>query len=207
MFHDAGRGYLPAKRLNQFESWKNAENAKINARSDKPVRDEESLGVSESNLNRYKNLDTLVVGDESNLKYTLARCCNPMPGDDVFGFITIQEGIKVHRTNCPNAVELMSNYGYRIVKAIWKSQRELLFQVELEIIGNDRIGLVRDVTQVISSDMKVNISSIDLGITDEGIFEGKIKLYVRNKEHLDTLIEKITQIEGVESVKRCDSDT
>lgn len=193
LFYDVGRDYLSNKQLNKFNI--------LQEKNVKPAPGSKKEDSQAKLFKQYKEVDTLIIGDEGGLRYTLAKCCQPMPGDDVFGFITIQEGIKVHRTNCPNAVEMMSNYGYRIVKAIWKSQKEELFQADLHIIGNDRIGLVRDVTQVISSDMKVNISAIDLGTT-KGIFEGKIKLYVRNTEHLETLSEKIRQIEGVESVRR-----
>jgi GTP diphosphokinase / guanosine-3',5'-bis(diphosphate) 3'-diphosphatase len=215
MFYDVGKGYVTTKQLNKFDKWKQTKdhqdaqnrlqslpnNQKLNANAVSPQ--------NSPNAKSTTKVDTLIIGDDKNgnLKYTLAKCCNPIPGDDVFGFITINDGIKVHRTECPNAVELLSNYGYRVIKAVWQSQKDLLFLVDLKIIGSDRVGLVRDVTQVISSDMKVNIAAIDIGSTDAGIFQGKIKLYVHNQEHLDDLIEKLSKIEGVVTVNRNDDQT
>ncbi|MEO1654861.1 MAG: TGS domain-containing protein, partial [Bacteroidota bacterium] len=146
MFYDIGRGYINNKQLNKFVRWKKSQKAKLE--TEKPSEGKKRNRPAKSN-NLSK--DTLILGDESSLKYSLAQCCKPIPGNDVFGFVTVSDGIKVHRTDCPNAISLMSNYGYRVMKAIWQSQKELLFQVELKILGNDRIGLVRDVTQVISS--------------------------------------------------------
>jgi GTP pyrophosphokinase len=202
LYYDYGKGYVQSKQVNKFHNWlRRKENAAEQAKA------LSKNGVADTHTEKIPKVDTLILGDSSQLKYTLAKCCNPIPGNDVFGFITINEGIKVHRTDCPNAVELMSNYGYRIIKTIWHSQKEMLFLVGLRILGSDRIGLVRDVTQVISSDMKVNIASIDIGLTQTGIFEGNIKLYVRDQEHLDLLAEKLRKIEGVVSVTRFDSET
>lgn len=195
MFFDVGKGYINSKQLNKFEKWKIQ---KTQADAQKQITKSETYVQKPQD----GKMDTLIIGDESALKYTLAKCCNPIPGNDVFGFVTINEGIKVHRTDCPNAVELMSNYGYRIVKALWRSQKEVLFLVDLKIEGNDRLGLVRDVTQVISNDMKVNIAALDVGLTDEGIFQGRIKLYVRDQEHLDNLIDELAKIEGISAVTR-----
>lgn len=149
--------------------------------------------------------DQLLIGEDMDkIDYTLAKCCNPIPGDDVFGFVTINEGIKIHRTTCPNAVELMSNYGYRIIKARWTSSKELAFLAGLRIIGTDRMGLVQDVTRVISSDLRVNMRSISID-TNESIFEGKIMLFVHDTAHLDQLIKKLEKVVGVVKVDRFDS--
>jgi len=149
--------------------------------------------------------DQLLIGENMDkFDYTLAKCCNPIPGDDVFGFVTVIEGIKIHRTSCPNAVELMSNYGYRIIKAKWTSQKELAFLAGLRITGTDRMGLVQDVTRVISNDLRVNMRSISID-TDENIFEGKIMLFVHDTKHLDQLIHKLIQVEGVVKVDRFDT--
>lgn len=135
--------------------------------------------------------------------YVLSICCNPIPGDDVFGFVTVSEGIKVHRTSCPNATELMSNHGHRVIKAKWTSQQELSFATGLKIIGTDRVGLINDVTGIISRELKVNMRSLAID-TDHGIFEGTIKLYVNDTRHLDKLITKLEKVEGVEKVNRFD---
>lgn len=149
--------------------------------------------------------DQLLIGENMDkIDYTLAKCCNPIPGDDVFGFVTVNEGIKIHRTSCPNAVELMSNYGYRIIKAKWTSQKELAFLAGLRITGTDRMGLVQDVTRVISNDLRVNMRSISID-TNETIFEGKIMLFVHDTQHLEHLISKLEKVEGVVRVDRFDS--
>lgn len=149
--------------------------------------------------------DQLLIGENMDkIDYTLAKCCNPIPGDDVFGFVTVNEGIKIHRTTCPNAVELMSNYGYRIIKAKWTSQKELAFLAGLRITGTDRMGLVQDVTRVISNDLRVNMRSISID-TDETIFEGKIMLFVHDTKHLEHLISKLEKVEGVVKVDRFDT--
>jgi guanosine-3',5'-bis(diphosphate) 3'-pyrophosphohydrolase len=149
--------------------------------------------------------DILLIGEDlQRIDYALAVCCNPIPGDDVFGFVTVSEGIKIHRTNCPNAAQLMANYGYRIVKAKWNKQKELTFLTGLHIIGIDDVGLINNITKVISNDFKVNMRSITVD-TDNGIFDGSIMIYVNDKEHLDNLIENLLEVKGVTSVMRFDA--
>ncbi|MBT8195026.1 MAG: bifunctional (p)ppGpp synthetase/guanosine-3',5'-bis(diphosphate) 3'-pyrophosphohydrolase [Bacteroidia bacterium] len=149
---------------------------------------------------------TLVIGDnEDKFEYTLAPCCNPIAGDHVFGFITINDGIKIHRTNCPNAVQLMSNYGYRIVKARWTDQSELAFLVGIKVTGIDDVGVVNKITKVISSGFKVNIRSISIE-SEDGIFEGIIMLYVHDRDHLKKLSEKLAAVTGIISVTRIETD-
>ncbi len=154
---------------------------------------------------KTKDSDMLLIGEDmQKIDYTLAPCCNPIPGDDVFGFITINEGIKIHRTNCPNATRLMSNFGYRIVKAKWTSQKQLAFLTGLRIVGIDDVGLINNLTQVISNDFKVNMRSITVDSND-GIFEGSIMVYVNDTEHLNSLIKKLKQVKGVTEVNRFDA--
>jgi len=149
--------------------------------------------------------DILLIGEDlQKIDYNLAACCNPIPGDDVFGFVTVSEGIKIHRTNCPNAAQLMANYGYRIVKAKWNRQKELTFLTGLHIIGIDDVGLINNITKVISNDFKVNMRSITVD-TDNGIFDGSIMIYVNDKEHLDKLIENLLEVRGVTGVTRFDA--
>jgi guanosine-3',5'-bis(diphosphate) 3'-pyrophosphohydrolase len=149
--------------------------------------------------------DTLLIGEDlQKIDYTLAACCNPIPGDDVFGFVTVSEGIKIHRTNCPNAAQLMANYGYRVVKAKWNSQKEVTFLTGLHIIGIDDVGLINNITKVISNDFKVNMRSITVD-TDNGIFDGSIMIYVNDKDHLDKLIENLLEVRGVTGVTRFDA--
>ena len=148
--------------------------------------------------------DMLLIGEDMDVvDYVLARCCNPIPGDEVFGFVTVSEGIKIHRVTCPNSTELMSNHGHRVVKAKWTSQKEIAFLAGLKIIGTDRVGLINDVTKIISGELKVNMRSVSID-TDHGIFEGTIMLYVNDTRHLDTLINKLENVDGVEKVNRFD---
>ena len=148
--------------------------------------------------------DMLLIGEDMDIvDYVLSKCCNPIPGDNVFGFVTVSEGIKIHRTTCPNASELMSNHGHRVIKAKWTSQHEFAFLAGLKILGTDRVGLINDVTKIISSELKVNMRSMSID-TDSGIFEGTIMLYVNDTRHLDKLIQQLEVVEGVEKVMRFD---
>ena len=151
--------------------------------------------------------DVLLIGEDMDVvEYKLAKCCTPIPGDDVFGFVTVSEGIKIHRTNCSNAPELLSNHGNRVIKAKWTSQHEVAFLTGLKVVGTDRVGLINDVSKIISEELKVNMSSIAFR-TDQGIFEGEIMLYVNDTRHLDLLISKLEKVEGVVKVARFDSAT
>ncbi|MCK5372333.1 MAG: bifunctional (p)ppGpp synthetase/guanosine-3',5'-bis(diphosphate) 3'-pyrophosphohydrolase, partial [Cyclobacteriaceae bacterium] len=131
--------------------------------------------------------DQLLIGEDMDIvQYSLAPCCNPIPGDDVFGFVSTHEGIKIHRISCPNATELLSKHGHRVVKAKWTSQSEVSFLAGLKIRGTDRVGMMNDVTRIISSELKVNMRSVSIE-SDNGIFDGSIQLYVHDTKHLDVL--------------------
>ncbi|WP_417590180.1 RelA/SpoT family protein [Owenweeksia hongkongensis] len=144
----------------------------------------------------------LVFGnEETELDYKLGKCCSPIPGDDVFGYITSNEGIKVHRHTCPNAIYLQSNHAGRLIKAKWISTEQSEYTTVLVIRGIDTVGLVNKVTQIISNDLNVNIRSINIA-GDEGVFEGLITVVVKDKIHLSKVIEKLKLIEGVSSVDR-----
>ena len=155
---------------------------------------------------RSKKEDKLLFGDDmQHFDYTLAKCCNPIPGDEVFGFITIGEGIKIHKVNCPNAVELMSHYAYRIVKAKWTNQEKLAFLSGIKVTGIDDVGVVNKITRIISNELSVNMRSISFD-TNDGIFEGTIMVYVQDTRHLTELIKKLESMKGVISVHRIDSE-
>ena len=154
---------------------------------------------------RIKKDDLLILGDDlKQIEYKLSPCCSPIPGDDVFGFVTINEGIKIHRITCPNAVQLMSNYGYRVVKARWKSKELIEFMAGIHFKGIDDVGLVNNITSVISKELNINMRSISFESHD-GIFEGKVFVYVHDAAHLDKLIQNLKQIPGVQSVVRIDN--
>jgi GTP pyrophosphokinase len=148
------------------------------------------------------NYDQLVFGDdEQKLDYKLSACCNPIPGDEVFGFTTIKDGIKVHKKNCPNAIQLQSNFAYRILKAKWIDSSQEEFSATIKLTGIDDIGLVSVITGEISKNLNVNILNIAFSSND-GVFEGKLVIKVKNNSILTTLIERLKKIDGIDKVKR-----
>lgn len=148
--------------------------------------------------------DTLTIGDDfKDIDYDFAKCCNPLPGDEVFGFITVSNGIKIHRTDCPNAENLMGKMNYRCISARWKNQAVKEHLAKLKLIGIDDIGIVNKITQIVSFQHNVNMRSISFESKD-GIFEGKIQVLVMDKYHLDELIEKFEMTEGIQRVERWD---
>ncbi|RZJ94914.1 MAG: bifunctional (p)ppGpp synthetase/guanosine-3',5'-bis(diphosphate) 3'-pyrophosphohydrolase, partial [Hymenobacter sp.] len=148
--------------------------------------------------------DMLVVGERTDkFNHSLARCCNPIPGDDVFGFET-ETGLIIHRTTCPRAVDLMSNYGNRIVRAKWTDQLELAFLAGIRLKGSDRVGIVNDVTRIISTSLRVNMRSITVDSND-GFFEGQIMVFVNDTDHLNKLIHRLSKVNGVLQVERFES--
>ncbi len=171
----------------------------------RPVAREEERALEEVVAEiRGQSSGALVIGDDlQKLDYRLSPCCNPIPGDDVFGFITVGEGIKIHRVNCPNAVQLMSNFAYRIVKARWKGKDSVEFLAGLRFSGIDEVGLVNKITSIISHQHNVNMRSISFESND-GIFEGKVMAYVQDTDHLMSLIDKLRRVNGVRSVERVD---
>lgn len=149
--------------------------------------------------------DMIVIGDASQrMDYTLAKCCTPIPGDDVFGFVTINDGIKIHRTNCPNAINIRSNYAYRVVPANWaNSEEHTAFVTNLLIKGIDDVGLVNAITKVISKDLNVNMQRISFESND-GVFEGHIRVMVEGVQHLNNLIANLRKVDGIKTIVRED---
>lgn len=148
------------------------------------------------------NYDSLVFGrEQEKLDYKLSNCCNPIPGDDVFGFLTVSEGIKVHKKTCPNALSLHSNYAYRIMPAKWVDSTQQEFLAQISITGIDHIGLVNEVTKVISENMHVNMKSISFE-SDGGVFSGRINVVVKNNTLLKKLLEMLKKINGIDKVTR-----
>lgn len=146
--------------------------------------------------------DTLIIGDNNkDIVYKLAKCCNPIPGDQVFGYITNHDGIKVHLETCPNATQLMSKFAYRIIKVRWQSQMLKEQVASLRLIGHDDIGIVHNITEVISKQNNINMKSISFKAQD-GVFEGLIEVLVHDTDHLKQLIAKFEMVEGVKSVER-----
>ena len=153
-----------------------------------------------------KESELIIFGESSDkIQYALAKCCNPIPGDDVFGFVTLKDGIQIHRVNCPNAVKLLSNYAYRVVKAKWNNDHLISFLAGIKIKGTDELGLVNNITKVISSQLNINMRSISFD-TEDGIFDGTIMVYVHDAKHLSHLIDNLMKVKGVTSVTRIDNN-
>ncbi len=150
-----------------------------------------------------KENDVLYIGDfVKNINYRFAKCCNPIPGDDVFGFVTTLGGISIHRRNCPNAKRLAERYPYRILEVKWTgSEEKPFYRVNLKINGNDELGIVEAITKTITGDLRVNMRSINF-TTKGKKFEGRVSLMIRNHEHLDQLIHRLKQVKGVEKITR-----
>jgi GTP pyrophosphokinase len=197
-FFRVGTGAIPAIDIKKFQDYN--DDTEVRQKS-KHTIDAKSIEHT-LRSSKGRDNDTILIGEDMDVfDYKLSKCCNPIAGDSVFGFVTVNEGIKIHRTTCPNAAELMSNHGYRIVKAKWTSQKEIAFLVTLNIVGTDRIGLINDVTRIISNELIVNMRSITVK-TDIGIFDGNIELYVNDTRHLDILIEKLEKVDGIVNVSR-----
>jgi GTP pyrophosphokinase len=153
-----------------------------------------------------KDAELIIFGESSDkIMYTLANCCKPIPGDDVFGFISAGEGLKIHRTTCPNATRLMANYGHRVVKTKWAKNKEISFLTGLKIIGLDDVGVIHKITNLISGELRVNISAMTIEAKD-GIFEGNVKVFVHDKEELDNLVNELLSLPGIERVDRYDTE-
>ena len=153
-----------------------------------------------------KETELIIFGESSDrIMYTLANCCKPIPGDDVFGFVTTGEGLKIHRTNCTNATRLLANYGHKIVKTKWAKNKEISFLTGLKIIGLDDVGVIHKITNLISGELKVNIAAMTIEAKD-GIFEGNVKVFVNDKEELDNLVNELLSLPGIEKVIRYDTE-
>ena len=153
-----------------------------------------------------KEAELIIFGESSDkIVYHLANCCKPIPGDDVFGFVTTGKGLTIHRNNCPNAAKLMANFAHRIVKTKWAKNKEISFLTGLKIVGLDDVGVVNKITNLISGELRINIAALTIE-AKEGVFEGNIKLYVHDKEELDELVQSLYSLPGIEKVDRYDTE-
>jgi GTP pyrophosphokinase len=177
----------------------------------KPVKPEHEEKHHDADHHKHiaknnKDAELIIFGESSDrIQYTLANCCKPIPGDDVFGFVTTGEGLKIHRTNCPNATRLLSNYGHRVVKTKWAKNKEISFLTGLKIIGLDDVGVIHKITNLISGEMKFNISAMTIE-AKEGIFMGNVKIFVHDKDELDELVKRLVALPGIERVDRYDTE-
>jgi GTP pyrophosphokinase len=201
LYYSFGKGYINPDEVKKFITKRDATQNK-----QKKVELEESAYQDAKNFERAikksKGNDTLLIGDDmQKIDYALARCCTPIPGDDVFGFLTVTEGIKVHRSSCPNAKQLLSSYGNRVIKAMWISQIQKSYLATITLEGIDRVGMIQDLTKVISNELHINMRSLNID-TNEQIFHGDIKVYVTDTKHLDKLLRHLKNIEGINKVLR-----
>ena len=198
LFYRVGIGTIDNKQLKNFYSEYN--NSFLNFFK-KRIRKKNTL-LRKDTKDITQKFDTLVFGKEKeNLKHSLSPCCNPIAGEEVFGFITINEGVKVHKKECPNALSLQSNYAYRIISAKWVDSSSDEFTVNLKLSGIDNMGIVSDVTRLISNQMNVNIVKLSFD-SDDGIFTGVIRVSVKNKTILNRLLENLLKIKGIDKVMR-----
>jgi guanosine-3',5'-bis(diphosphate) 3'-pyrophosphohydrolase len=200
LFYRVGNGTIENQKLKEFAALKS--NSIINFFKNKIKRSPSTNTDQISKDEIISNLDLLVFGPEQDkLEYKLSTCCNPIVGDDVYGFLTINEGIKVHKKDCPNSLSMQSNYAYRVIKAKWIDSSQQEFKAVLFITGMDFMGLTNELTKVISSNMHINIQSISL-TTEAGLFNGKVAVIVKNNSILEKMMAKIRKIEGIDKVTR-----
>src|SRR6188474_2291427 len=200
LFYQVAIKNIDLKELKEFKVYGD----KIEA--PKPVRIHEVKLEGLQHSFPKKEAELIIFGESSDkIVYNLANCCKPIPGDDVFGFVTTGKGLTIHRTNCPNAAKLMANFGHRIVKTKWAKNKEISFLTGLKILGLDDVGVVNKITNLISGELRINIAAMTIE-AKEGVFEGNIKLYVHDKEELDELVRRLLALPGIEKVDRYDTE-
>ena len=198
LFFRIGNGAIDNTQLKNFVSQRN--NTIVNFFKKRLTRAPSKELINKEEVST--KYDDLVFGiEEEKLDYTTSKCCKPIPGDKVFGFITINEGIKIHKKDCPNSISMQSNYAYRVIKAKWIDSTNQEFKAILKVSGEDNRGIVNNLTKIISNNMDVFIHSINIA-GNEGIFDGKLSISVKNRTQLNKIIEKIKKVEGVKKVQR-----
>jgi GTP pyrophosphokinase len=167
------------------------------------VRSADSYVATTPDDHAQGNADVLVL--DNNLKgveYSLAKCCNPIYGDDVFGFVTVNRGIKVHRTDCPNAALLKERMSYRVLRARWAGKGSKQYPVTLHVVGHDDIGIVNNITSIINKEKNVMLRAISIQSSEDGLFSGTLTVMIDDQNQLTLLIKKITTVKGVKHVSR-----
>ncbi len=198
LFYRVGSGIIDNPQLKAFAASRS--NALVSFFKNKIRKPDKPADIDKDEIS--VKFDQLVFGkDEQKLDYVMANCCNPIPGDDVFGFVTVNDGIKIHKQNCPNAIQLQSNYSYRIMPAKWIDSTQREFKAQLKISGIDAVGLVNEVTKEISNNLHIDMKKVYFD-SDDGIFNGEIIVVVKNKTILDNLVQNLKKINGIDKVTR-----
>jgi GTP pyrophosphokinase len=192
LFYQVGKGMIDHKLIKKFNEL---------ATPSKPVVGAPATEPSKPKPSKPNNDYLMIGGTNDNIKYELSKCCEPIPGDEIFGVTTTSKGIKIHRASCPNAANILAKFGNRIVRVKWASETVEEFDANIRVIGSDRMGLVSDVTRLISAQLKVNIVALSFD-TRAGVFEGNITLAVRDSDQLEKMIAELSGIDGVVSVTR-----
>ena len=198
LFYRIGIGSIDNKQIKKFANDYNSYIGYFKRRIGSGRKKVDKISESDN----FIKFDKLVFGKEKEmLKYSISNCCNPIPGDKVFGFISVKDGIKVHKQDCPNSISLRSNYAYRIITANWIDSENHEFNAQIELSGIDDIGLINNITSLISNSMSVNMNRISFE-TNDGTFSGFVSVEVKNKVILNKLLKKLKSIEGIEKVSR-----
>ena len=200
LFYRVGIGSIDNAMLKSFANSRS--NALVSFIKNKITRTKGTIKEAVEKEEITSKFDMLVFGkEEETLSYKLSTCCNPIPGDLVFGFLSIKDGIKIHKKACPNALSLQSNYAYRIMSAKWIDSSQQVFKAVIKLTGIDKLGLVNSITKVVSENMNVNIKTIKFD-TDSGTFNGEIAVEVNNTNFVEKLMERLQKINGIEKVFR-----
>ncbi|MDO9039433.1 MAG: bifunctional (p)ppGpp synthetase/guanosine-3',5'-bis(diphosphate) 3'-pyrophosphohydrolase [Lutibacter sp.] len=199
LFYRVGIGSIDNPMLKEFIQKRNNAFVSFFKNRIKRSATKQELIEKDEIIDKY---DSLVFGkEEEHLDYKMSPCCNPIPGDKVFGFITINDGIKIHKQDCPNAISLQANYAYRVLSAKWIDSTKQEFKAIIKIYGVDHVGMVNEITQIISNNMNVNIHNLNIS-GDDGLFEGNITVSVKNRSQLQKLCDNIKKIDGIDTVDR-----
>ena len=198
LYYAIAVGSLELRDINEFTV---SGDKLVNATRD--VRNDARIIAQEDEAHKKPTKGELVIFGEKgdSVKYKMAQCCQPIPGDNVFGFLSSNDGLTIHRTDCPNAARLLANYGHRIIKIKWAKNKEISFLTGVRIIGHDDVGVIQKITNVISGDLKINMRSLSIESND-GIFEGTIMVFVHDREELNLLCSRLAALEGINKIER-----
>jgi GTP pyrophosphokinase/guanosine-3',5'-bis(diphosphate) 3'-pyrophosphohydrolase len=202
LYTDLGTGFLDIKKVvSEYEKYLHQNEGQQNRPTslDEHQLEEQFLEAAR-NLNASKGA-LIIDGSHTDLRYSYAKCCNPIPGDDAIGFVSKTGEVKIHRTNCKNMQHLLKTAEERVVEVSWANNIGYNFLGAIKFVGEDRVGLINDVTETVSKFLKTNIQALNIS-SDSGMFEGVISLYVKDLDHLDKIIYRLSRVSGMKFVQR-----